>query len=50
MGMGTSSPSVPGCTSFSSPKVGQESDIKIQERAGQDPSYFFPEKSTNCKC
>lgn len=40
--MGTSSPNVPGGTLFFSPKVGQESNIKMQEKAGEDPSYFFP--------
>lgn len=39
--MGTSS-LVPGGSLFPSPKVGQESDINKQERAGEDPSYFFP--------
>lgn len=35
-------PLVPGGSLFSSPKVAQESDINMQERAGEDPSYFFP--------
>lgn len=44
--MGTSSPSVPKGALFFSPKVGRDSNIKMQERkvliAGKDFSYFYP--------
>lgn len=35
-------PLVPAGSLFSFPKVWQESDINMQERAGEDPSYFCP--------